>query len=196
MSTQPNPAPSGPTPNTLRSWLDTALVQYPEPLPELARYNAIIERTCDAWASPYPWRDIPHWIQAAFTERGWLWNGIYTWYGDALHLFAAAGPPVCATLAQHGGIGTSGMCVDAVLMNQTLLANDVKAWPGYVSCDGESGLQTKSGLVVPIRDASRQPIAVWDLDSTESLHASDAYFFERYFATLCALTPPQHEELK
>ncbi len=107
---------------------------------------------------------------------------------------AAAGPPVCHTMEGSGGVGTSGMCFDALLMNQTLVAAEVKRWPGYVSCDGESGLETRSGIVCPIRGARATPLAVWDLDSTQEAEPEDPPFFDRLLATLSALLEPAPDD--
>ncbi|MDG1456247.1 MAG: hypothetical protein P8R38_08550, partial [Planctomycetota bacterium] len=45
---------------------------------------------------------------------------------------------------------------------------------GYVSCDGESGLNTVSAIVRPIFDENGDVVAVWDLDSSEEIHPCDA----------------------
>ena len=134
---------------------------------------------------------LPRAIQSVFERRGWDWNGIYALDGDKLKLFAAAGPPVCAELDRSGGVGESGMCFDALGMNQTLVTDDPKKWPGYVSCDGESGLQTAAGIVSPIRDDDHRPVAVWDLDAVAPLSDSDPIFMDHYFATLSIMRPYQ-----
>ena len=103
------------------------------------------------------WAKIPALIQASFASRGWAWNGVYLRESErALCLVLAAGPPVCAALGLSGGVGSSGMCWDAVLTGRTLCSNDVHAWPGYVSCDGQSGLRTVAGMVCPLRDPTGQ----------------------------------------
>ena len=141
-----------------------------------------------------PWTSLPEIVQRVFAPRGWAWNGIYVLRDGRLELASAAGPPVCHTIERTGGVGTSGMCFDALLMNQTLVAADVKRWPGYVSCDGESGLETRSGMVCPIRGAGAAPLAVWDLDATQELELEDPPFFDRLFATLSALLEPAPDD--
>lgn len=131
---------------------------------------------------------LPAWIGERFAARGWAWNGYYRSGpgGDALELGHAFGPPVCTPIprAADGGVTTSGMCWDAMISNQCLLATDVGAWPGYVSCDGTSGLHTAAGLVCPIRNPTGRPIGVWDLDCSGPLDAVDARAMDALFSTL------------
>jgi len=137
-------------------------------------------------------RDLPRAIGEAMAPHGWLWNGYYVARGDELHLGSAHGPPVCTPLERSGGPLSSGMCFDALALNQTLAAFETKRWPGYVSCDAASGLQTVSGLVCPVRDPAGRPIAVWDLDATQPITPGDVRFFDVLFATLARtveLTP-------
>lgn len=184
----------------IAGWLAQALDLAPARVaPERrAEYDELTRRTCVLAANGgFRWSWVPGEIRDIFGSRGWAWNGIYTLRDErTLQLYAAAGPPVCGTLELRGGVGTSGMCFDGILMNQTLVAAPVSAWPGYVSCDSESGLATVAGMVVPIRGPSGAPIAVWDLDSTEPLNPADPFFFDRYFATLSAVLKPLPEELE
>ncbi|MFN0059209.1 MAG: hypothetical protein ACKVX7_12175 [Planctomycetota bacterium] len=176
-------------------WMSATLDLVPGGLaaPERDQYRRLIAATRDVLARDPSgrelWATVPQLIQAEFGSRGWRWNGVYARRNGVLELIVAAGPPVCAQLEPRGGIGRSGMCYDALLMNQTLVAADVRRWPGYVSCDDESGLTTVSGMVCPLRSAFGTPVAIWDLDSTAPLAPSDPLFFDRYFATLSALVP-------
>lgn len=116
---------------------------------------------------------------------GWGWNGFYALGPDGrLHLGHAFGPPVCAELERRGGPLSSGMCFDGVLLNQTLAVPRVGDWPGYVSCDAESGLSTVGGIVSPLRDPEGRPIGVWDLDCTRPVTAGEGRFADSLFATL------------
>ncbi len=56
-----------------------------------------------------------------------------------------------------------GVCGAAALSGQTQLVEDVHAFPGHIACDGRS----QSEIVVPVRDASGQLIAVFDVDSDQ-----------------------------
>lgn len=183
-----------PMPDVFISWMERAidLAATPSPPVRCDEYRAIVNGIAADWSDDAAlWKGVPRVIESVLAPRGWAWNGIYARQtGDVLQLVAAAGPLVCGTLERTGGPGTSGMCWDALLLNHTLVTRDVKRWPGYVSCDGESGLATQAGLVCPLRDASGQPIAVWDLDCTQDLAPEDPAFCDRLFATLCALRPP------
>lgn len=138
-------------------------------------------------------RDLPGHVGRAMAGFGWLWNGIYVLGPNGeLHLGPAHGPPVCSPLERHGGALTSGMCFDALAMNQTLVAHDVTQWPGYVSCDSASGLGTLASIVCPLRDPDGRPFAVWDLDATQPLEDGDVRFMDVLLSSLArcvALTP-------
>lgn len=178
----------------LRRWLEPGLDLWPELPAERGReYQELLRRFDNLPDDPVQaWTDLPAAVQAVFGGRGWAWNGIYWLDGDILRLFAAAGPPVCASLELGGdrGVGSSGMCFDAIFMNQTLVAARAKDWPGYVSCDSESGLVTVAGIVCPIRDRRGTPVAVWDLDAVEPVQPEDGPFFDRLIATLSVLLAP------
>lgn len=128
---------------------------------------------------------LPGMIASAMEAHGWLWNGFYVLGSDnQLHVAHACGPPVCATLESSGGPLSSGMCFDGIALNQTLAAFAAKDWPGYVSCDASSGLSTVAGIVCPLRDPRGEPIAVWDMDSTQTIEAGDVRFMDVFFGTL------------
>ncbi len=182
------------------AWMRRSFDQWVGPIsPERrAEYDSTVTAVAAAMTSRGDrfWCEIPRAIQKTFGPRGFAWNGIYRVSARTLELVAAAGPPVCTALPLAGGPGSSGMCWDGVLMNQTLVAGDVKRWPGYVSCDGESGLRTVAGLVCPIRESGGRPIAVWDLDSTRPLAPEDPLFFDRLFATLSIAAEPVANDLE
>ena len=150
-----------------------------------------IEKTVTADRSV--WEELPALIAARYEPFGWEWNGFYQLRGTApnrqLVLAAAAGPPVCASIdEQEGGVGASGMCFDAIHVGHALVAGDVKEWPGYVACDGESGLETVAGIAIPVRRGERTAL-VWDLDSTQPLDPSDGPLFAALFARLPLVQP-------
>jgi putative methionine-R-sulfoxide reductase with GAF domain len=180
----------------LCGWMVRSFGLWPGGLPEPREreYREILAAVAGAVASGTIWRSVPAIIRGVLRPRGFEWNGIYARGDDLLRLFSAAGPPVCAELPLKGGVGASGMCWDAILMNQTVVAADVKLWPGYVSCDGESGLLTSASLVCPIRDRSGTPIAVWDLDATKPVEPADPPFFDRLFASVSSLLGPSRSD--
>jgi putative methionine-R-sulfoxide reductase with GAF domain len=130
---------------------------------------------------------LPRVIGEAMSAYGWLWNGFYVVRdGNRNELYTgyAFGPPVCSLIERSGGPLSSGMCFDALSLNQTLAAYETKRWPGYVSCDASSGLATVSGIVSPLRDSGGTAIAVWDLDATETIHPGDVRTMDVLFGTL------------
>jgi putative methionine-R-sulfoxide reductase with GAF domain len=136
-------------------------------------------------SSPGFFEQIPQAIRSTFLDVGWEWNGFYgVETNSLLRLWAAAGPIVCAEIPKVGGLFESGMCWDTVLLGTPLVADPVSKWPGYVSCDGESGIKTQAGMTCPIFDKVRNCTAVWDLDSTMPLHAEDCQFLVLLFQSL------------
>jgi|GEM_PF-1327535 len=85
------------------------------------------------------------------------WYGIYRVEGSDLLLTSFRGAP-----SPHIKIPTNaGICGAAVKENRTLNIDDVKADPRYLSCS----METKSELVVPIRNNSGRAIAEIDIDA-------------------------------
>ena len=81
---------------------------------------------------------------------GWEWNTSIICTvrpPTADQLGSAAGPPVCATLEEIPGNAVNVFRCSPPW--SLLVAADVRSWPGYVSCDGESGLATVSSVVRP-----------------------------------------------
>lgn len=62
-----------------------------------------------------------------------------------------------------------GVCGTAAATGETQLVADVHAFPGHIACDSRSA----SEIVVPVFDAARRLIAVFDVDS-EAKAAFDA----------------------
>lgn len=158
------------------------------PAAESARlgYDALIDelsyRVDLATTAKEFFEGLPACLAKRFADRGWEWNGFYYLRADAdgntdasehLDLGFAHGPPVCTPLERRGDRFTSGMCWDAMLSNFALLATDVAQWPGYVSCDGSSGIRTQSSIVVPLRGPNGAPLGVWDVDARETLELAD-----------------------
>lgn len=181
-----------------RNWMDLVAAQLPGGLPPERRreYGELVADTCGVWDSG-PWAAVPGIVHRIFAPRGWAWNGIYVLTGPRrLELAAGAGPPVCHTIEKSGGLHSSGMCFDALMMNQTVVASDVAAWPGYVSCDAESGLRTVAGMACPIRGEGGSWVAVWDLDALEPLEPWDGLLMDRFFAALAAARPPAPQDFR
>ena len=56
-----------------------------------------------------------------------------------------------------------GVCGTAAAEKRTVIVEDVNAFPGHITCDARS----RSEIVVPVFDANRNLIAVFDVDSDE-----------------------------
>ena len=180
---------------TLAAEMATVIAQLPGDVDETRQesFRSIVWLLCESLRDGDPWKAFPASIAAGMSDAGWQFNGIYALRGvlpeRRLELLHSAGPPVCATIEEKGGVHTSGMCFDAVLRGAPQLAADVSTWPGYVSCDGDRGLKTVSGIAVPLVDATGTIRAVWDLDSTEPLEATDALFVCTLISRLLAVSP-------
>jgi GAF domain-containing protein len=84
------------------------------------------------------------------------WAGFYLRRGEnELVLGPFQGKPACVRIAVGRGV-----CGTAVARGESVLVEDVNAFPGHIACDGAS----RSELVVPIRQAGRV-VGVLDLDS-------------------------------
>src|SRR6056297_134111 len=97
-------------------------------------------------------------VAAAIYE--WLpdlnWAGFYLLRDGELVLGPFQGRPACVRIA----VG-SGVCDTAVAAGESQVVADVHAFPGHIACDPRS----RSEIVVPVRDASGEVVAVLDLDS-------------------------------
>jgi len=85
------------------------------------------------------------------------WAGFYLMRDGELVLGPFQGKPACVRIPVGRGV-----CGAAVARRETMLVEDVHAFPGHIACDAAS----RSELVVPlIRDG--EVIGVIDLDSPE-----------------------------
>lgn len=100
-------------------------------------------------------------LQQAF---GFHWVGFYLVRGNELVLGPFQGPIACTRIA-HG----KGVCGTAWATNTTQLVPDVHAFPGHIACSS----QTKSEIVIPIRDEQGKVWAVLDIDSAQADDFSD-----------------------
>lgn len=69
-----------------------------------------------------------------------------------------------------------GVCGTAASMGETQVVEDVHDFPGHIACDARS----RSEIVVPVRDACGELIAVLDVDSAKkgTFDAVDQRFLE------------------
>lgn len=87
---------------------------------------------------------------------GFHWVGFYTVEGDELVLGPFQGPVACTRL-QRG----KGVCAAAWESAQTLVVDDVEAFPGHIACSALS----RSEIVVPVVGPDGSVYAVLDVDS-------------------------------
>ncbi|MEJ2514588.1 MAG: GAF domain-containing protein [Gammaproteobacteria bacterium] len=84
------------------------------------------------------------------------WAGFYFRDGEGLVVGPFQGKPACVRIPLGRGV-----CGTAAAEGRTVLVEDVDAFPGHIACDAAS----RSEVVVPVRDASGDVIAVLDIDS-------------------------------
>jgi GAF domain-containing protein len=95
-------------------------------------------------------------IMAALKEAfRWWWVGIYFVKSNELVLGPFQGPVACTRIALGKGV-----CGTAWQRAETIIVEDVDAFPGHIACSSAS----RSEIVVPIFK-SNQVIAVLDVDS-------------------------------
>ncbi len=102
-----------------------------------------------------------------------FWVGFYLVKSDELVLGPFQGPIAC-TRIQKG----RGVCGSAWEQEQTIIVDDVDAFPGHIACSSAS----KSEIVVPLIK-NNVVIGVLDIDSDElaTFDATD----EKYLTLLC-----------
>lgn len=119
-------------------------------------------------------------VAAALRQTfGWHWIGFYRVMGAELVLGPFQGPIACTRI----GFG-KGVCGAAWQEERTIIVPDVEKFPGHIACSAE----TRSEIVVPIRDSDGRIAAVLDIDSTKEADFSlvDGHALEQ----LCELLEP------
>lgn len=91
------------------------------------------------------------------TMKFW-WTGFYIVRNEELHLGPFQGPVACYRIKRGKGV-----CGTAWEHNETIVVQDVEQFPGHIACSSES----RSEIVVPVRDSNGEVIAVLDIDSRE-----------------------------
>ncbi|WP_432713476.1 GAF domain-containing protein [Pedobacter sp.] len=100
-------------------------------------------------------------IAAALKEQfNWLWVGFYLVKGDELVLGPFQGPVACTRIRKGKGV-----CGTSWQQEQTLIVDDVDAFPGHIACSSAS----KSEIVLPLIKQS-EVFGVMDVDSEHLAH--------------------------
>ena len=86
------------------------------------------------------------------------WLGFYRVRNGELILGPFQGQVACLRIP-YG----SGVCGVAAKEEKTLVVDDVEQFPGHIACDSAS----KSEIVIPVKNADNQMIAILDVDSSE-----------------------------
>ncbi len=86
---------------------------------------------------------------------GLNWAGFYLYDGSGLVVGPFQGKPACVRIALGQGV-----CGTAAARRETLIVEDVHAFPGHIACDADSNAE----IVVPLTGA-RDLLGVLDLDS-------------------------------
>jgi L-methionine (R)-S-oxide reductase len=104
------------------------------------------------------------------------WAGFYLMKGGELVLGPFHGKPACVRIAVGRGV-----CGAAAERRETILVEDVHAFPGHIACDAAS----RSEVVVPIL-AGGDLVGVLDLDSPRPgrFDADDRAGLEAFVASL------------
>ena len=108
---------------------------------------------------------------AIHQEMGFFWTGFYIVKGDELHLGPFQGSVAC----MHIPFGR-GVCGTAWQRAETIVVPDVEQFPGHIACSSLS----RSEIVVPLFNTSREVVAVLDIDSRElnTFDDIDRYWLE------------------
>ncbi|MBR7011445.1 MAG: GAF domain-containing protein [Muribaculaceae bacterium] len=88
----------------------------------------------------------------------WWWTGFYLVDGENLRLGPFQGPVACYNIKRRRGV-----CGTAWAENRTIVVPDVEQFPGHIACSSQS----RSEIVVPLRDNEGNVIGVLDIDSKE-----------------------------
>jgi len=106
---------------------------------------------------------------------GLNWAGFYLYKSGELVLGPFQGKPACVRIAMGKGV-----CGTAAAQRQTILVEDVHAFPGHIACDSASN----SEIVIPLIRGN-ELLGVLDLDSPQ--HARFASADARGLETLAKL---------
>ncbi|WP_321374530.1 GAF domain-containing protein [uncultured Draconibacterium sp.] len=101
-----------------------------------------------------------------------FWTGYYLIEDGEMTVNSYQGPVACQILEKDRGV-----CWAAYNKQQTIVVEDVHAFPGHIACDSRSN----SEIVVPLKNKTGEVIGVLDIDSSEkaSFTEVDAHWLEK-----------------
>lgn len=101
-----------------------------------------------------------------------FWTGFYLLQDGKLQVGPYQGSLACINLAKD-----TGVCWAAINSKETVLVEDVEAFPGHIACDSRS----KSEVVIPLKNQNNEIIGVLDVDSSElnSFDETDVLWLEK-----------------
>jgi GAF domain-containing protein len=101
-----------------------------------------------------------------------FWTGFYLMDNGDMTVNVYQGPVACQILDKDKGV-----CWAAYNKKETVVVDDVHAFPGHIACDSRSN----SEIVVPLKNTSGNVIGVLDVDSSQKASFSevDARWLEK-----------------
>ena len=101
-----------------------------------------------------------------------FWTGFYLLEDGELIVGPYQGPVACIVLEKDKGV-----CWAGVNRGETVVVQDVHAFPGHIACDSRSN----SEIVIPLKTSEGDVIGVLDVDSKEhaSFDETDARWLEK-----------------
>lgn len=105
------------------------------------------------------------------------WTGFYRVKGEELVLGPFQGPMACTRIGRGKGV-----CGTAWQRGETIIVDDVDAFPGHIACSSAS----RSEIVVPVWHDGKV-VAVIDIDSSRlsTFDTTDKYWLERIAKLIC-----------
>jgi L-methionine (R)-S-oxide reductase len=106
-----------------------------------------------------------------------FWVGFYLVKGDQLVLGPFQGPVACTRINKGKGV-----CGASWQKAETIIVDDVDKFPGHIACSSLS----KSEIVIPIFNAQKSVIGVFDVDSDalNSFDKMDELYLEKIISLL------------
>lgn len=111
----------------------------------------------------------------------YFWTGFYLVDNGELVVGTYQGTLGCLHIAFGRGV-----CGMAAKLQRSIIVPDVSTFPGHIACDSK----TKSEIVIPVFNPSKELIAVFDVDSLElnSFDATDRKYLRAIFREHFTLT--------